>query len=183
MNATKQPTPNNISSAAWKTKPTSSMYFNSFNSDAPTITGIAKKNVNSAATLLSSPKIKPPIIVEPLLLVPGIKDNNWKPPTPNACLYVISFNFLVDLFPRFLDSNTINAIPYTIKAIDTTTLLYRCSSNQSSNSIPITAAGRQATKIFPYKFSVFFVSSFVLPNPHGNIVLKYIITTANIAPN
>ena len=42
--------------------------------------------VNSAATLLLSPAISPPIIVAPLLLVPGIKDNNWNPPTANACL-------------------------------------------------------------------------------------------------
>ena len=38
--------------------------------------GIAKKKVNSAITLRSRPKSKPPIIVEPLLDVPGIKDKS-----------------------------------------------------------------------------------------------------------
>lgn len=76
MNATKQPTPKSKSSDAWKTKPTSKTYLTSFKNEAPAITGIAKKKVNSAATLLSKPRIKPPIIVEPLRLVPGIKDRS-----------------------------------------------------------------------------------------------------------
>ena len=42
--------------------------------------------MNSAATLLFKPKNSPPMIVEPLLLVPGISDSNWNAPTPNACL-------------------------------------------------------------------------------------------------
>ena len=49
--------------------------------------------------------------------------------------------------------------------------------------MPITAAGRQATIIFPQRFRVLLVSFFVLPKPIGHIVLKYIITTANMAPN
>ena len=76
-----------------------------------------------------------------------------------------------------------NIIPYIISVNDTTTLLYRCSSNQSSKRIPIIAAGRQATKIFPHKFHVLFCSSLFYPKPNGQIVLKYIITTARIAPN
>ena len=76
MNATSDPIPSSISSFVWNTNPTFKIYFNNFNNDAPTITGIAKKNVNLAATFLSNPKISPPIIVEPLLLVPGIKDSN-----------------------------------------------------------------------------------------------------------
>ena len=103
MKATKHPTPNNINSAAWKTKPTSRMYFNNFNSDAPAITGIAKKNVNSAAIFLFKPINKPPIIVAPLLLVPGIKDNNWNNPIPSACLYVIFFIDLVVFLLIFLN--------------------------------------------------------------------------------
>ena len=75
INATKHPTPNIISSPASNTNPTFNMYLSNFKSEAPTITGIAKKNVNSAATLLLSPAISPPIIVAPLLLVPGINDN------------------------------------------------------------------------------------------------------------
>ena len=86
MNATKHPIPNSSSSPAWKIKPTFKIYFNNFSNDAPTITGIAKKNVKEAATLLSNPNIRPPIIVDPLLLVPGIKDSNWNAPIPSACL-------------------------------------------------------------------------------------------------
>ena len=59
-----------------KTKPTFMIYLASFSNDAPAITGIAKKNVNSAATLLSKPINNPPIIVDPLLDVPGISANN-----------------------------------------------------------------------------------------------------------
>ena len=51
-------------------------YFNIFKSDAPTITGIAKKNVNVAATFLSNQTSNHPIIVEPLRDVPGTSDNN-----------------------------------------------------------------------------------------------------------
>ena len=76
MNATKIPTPSSNNCPAWNARPTLRMYFNSFSNDAPTITGIARKKVNSAATLLSSPSIRPPMIVDPLLLVPGINDSN-----------------------------------------------------------------------------------------------------------
>ena len=107
MNATKHPTPSNNKSLATNVKPVSRTYFTSFNSDAPAITGIARKNVNDAATLLSSPSIRPPIIVDPLLLVPGISDSNWKHPTPTACLYVMSFSSLVVLLPKFLENKLI----------------------------------------------------------------------------
>ena len=62
------------------------MYFASFSNDAPAITGIAKKKVKVAATLLSNPISNPPIIVDPLLDVPGINASNWNAPTPKACL-------------------------------------------------------------------------------------------------
>lgn len=42
---------------------------------APNMTGIAKKNENSLATVLEQPQYKPPKIVAPLLEVPGIKLN------------------------------------------------------------------------------------------------------------
>ena len=45
-------------------------------------------------------------------------------------------------------------IPYIISAKATTTLLYRCASNQSSKSRPNTAAGIHATNIFPHRFRV-----------------------------
>jgi len=46
--------------------------FNNFKRVAPNIVGIAKKKVNSAITLFSSPIRSPPRIVEPDLDVPGI---------------------------------------------------------------------------------------------------------------
>ena len=183
MNATKQPIPSNNKSLVANVNPVSRTYLTSFNNDAPHITGIARKKVNDAATLLSSPNRSPPIIVDPLLLVPGINDSSWKHPTQAACLYVILFSSLVVLLPICLDSITMNTIPYIISASDTTTLLYRCSSNQSSNKIPIIAAGTHATSILPHRFQVLILSCLSLPKPKGHIVLKYINTTANIAPS
>ena len=40
---------------------------------APNMTGIAKKNENSLATVLEQPQYNQPKIVAPLLEVPGIK--------------------------------------------------------------------------------------------------------------
>lgn len=54
--------------------------FTSFNALAPNITGMDKKNENSAAINLDVPKIIAPIIVAPDLEVPGIKANTWKTP-------------------------------------------------------------------------------------------------------
>ena len=45
--------------------------FTSFNRLAPNITGIARKNVNSAATLLDTPMSSAPTIVAPEREVPG----------------------------------------------------------------------------------------------------------------
>lgn len=45
--------------------------FTSFNRLAPNITGIARKNVNSAATLLDTPMSSAPTIVAPERDVPG----------------------------------------------------------------------------------------------------------------
>ena len=42
-----------------------------FSKLAPSITGIARKKVNSAATVLLTPKISAPIMVAPDLEVPG----------------------------------------------------------------------------------------------------------------
>ena len=46
-----------------------------FKSDAPSITGIAKKNENSAAAVLDTPTVDAPKIVEPERDVPGIRDS------------------------------------------------------------------------------------------------------------
>ena len=53
---------------------------------APNITGIAKKNENSAATILEVPKKIAPKIVEPERDVPGIRDKTWNAPISNAVL-------------------------------------------------------------------------------------------------
>ena len=49
--------------------------FTSFRRLAPNITGIARKKVNSAATVLEVPTRIPPMIVEPEREVPGTTDN------------------------------------------------------------------------------------------------------------
>ena len=58
-----------ITSKLVKTKPN----FKSFNKLAPAITGIARKNVNSAATSLEVPSKIAPNMVAPEREVPGIK--------------------------------------------------------------------------------------------------------------
>lgn len=54
---------------------------------APNITGIAKKNVNSAATVLDTPKSRAPTMVAPDLDVPGnMAAINWNIPIKIAVL-------------------------------------------------------------------------------------------------
>ena len=68
--ATNIPTRSTASSVPVKLKPN----FKSFKKLAPNITGIARKNVNSAANSLDVPIKIPPIMVEPERDVPGIKE-------------------------------------------------------------------------------------------------------------
>ena len=76
-NAVIKPTIKIKSSADEKTKPN----FSSLNNEAPNMTGIARKNVNSAATVLETPRIKAPTIVAPERDVPGkTAAINWKKP-------------------------------------------------------------------------------------------------------
>ena len=49
--------------------------FTIFKRLAPNITGIARKKVYSAATVLEAPTRIPPIMVDPEREVPGIKDS------------------------------------------------------------------------------------------------------------
>ena len=92
MNATIQPTAKMAASVPVKAKPNLAI----FNKLAPNITGIAKKNVNSAATVRDTPIIKEPTIVEPEREVPGkIAAINWKMPIINAVFGVISSNELM----------------------------------------------------------------------------------------
>ena len=55
----------------------------SFKRLAPNIAGIARKNVNSAATSLHAPISSAPTIVAPDLDVPGISASIWKKPIHN----------------------------------------------------------------------------------------------------
>ncbi|CUQ13839.1 Uncharacterised protein [Dorea longicatena] len=78
----------------------------------PNITGIARKNVNSAATLLDAPMINPPKIVAPDLDVPGIIANTWNPPIARAIGIVSCESFVAcGVTPSCFFSITINKIP------------------------------------------------------------------------
>ena len=68
--ATTQPTMSVISSALVNEKPNAII----FKSDTPTMTGTARKKVNSAAVTRDTPITRPPMIVEPLREVPGMID-------------------------------------------------------------------------------------------------------------
>ena len=72
-NAVNVPVIRTIISVEFNVKP-SSKNFTTFKSDAPSITGIAKKNENSAAAVLDTLIVDAPKIVEPERDVPGIKD-------------------------------------------------------------------------------------------------------------
>lgn len=83
---------------------------------APNITGMARKNVNSAAMNLEVPSSIAPIIVAPDLEVPGIRAKTWKTPMRIAVLYVSSEKLLIDgLQFLFLFSTKINKTPYIMR--------------------------------------------------------------------
>ena len=85
----------------------------SFKKLTPNITGIARKNENSAAASRESPRMIAPKIVAPERDVPGTIESTWKRPMRSAVLYE-SFEMSVQVafFLRF--SIIINAIPYII---------------------------------------------------------------------
>ena len=61
--------------------------FSTFKRLAPNMTGIARKNVNSAATVLETPINNAPTMVAPERLVPGkIAAINWNTPINAAVL-------------------------------------------------------------------------------------------------
>ena len=82
-NAVNVPDISTMISVEFKLKP-SSRNFATFKSDAPSITGIAKKNENSAAAVLDTLIVEAPKIVEPERDVPGIKESTWKHPILRA---------------------------------------------------------------------------------------------------
>ena len=107
-NATAMPTTSRESSAAVKAKPN----FTIFRRLAPNITGIPRKKLNSAATLLEAPRRMPPRIVAPEREVPGISDRTWKMPIPMAGDQVMSLRELMRGFlPRLWFSTRMNRIP------------------------------------------------------------------------
>ncbi len=78
---TNMPTARTTNSQLVKTMP----YFSNFNRLAPNITGIARKKVYSAATVLDTPIKSAPTIVAPEREVPGnIAAINWKRPIIRA---------------------------------------------------------------------------------------------------
>ena len=88
-NATAQP----VSRIAHSMPPSAiplSRYFAIFKRLAPAMTGIAIKNVNSAATVLDTPSRSAPTIVAPDLDVPGkIPATSWNTPIASASGIVI----------------------------------------------------------------------------------------------
>ena len=89
-NATTIPTIRIITSVPVKEKPN----FRIFSRLAPNMTGIPRKNVNSAATVREVPARIPPIMVEPERDVPGTTESTWNRPMMNAVLN--------DRFSRFV---------------------------------------------------------------------------------
>ena len=99
--------------------------FNTLRRLAPSITGIARKKVNSAATVLDTPIKSAPKIVAPEREVPGkMAAINWKNPIISAVLKVISDQDLIlALLCLFLFSIIRKPTPNTINAIATQTPL------------------------------------------------------------
>ena len=108
INATIIPKSKQISSSKVNKSPN----FFSFKRLAPNIIGIARKKVNSVAAARDTPKIIPPIIVDPDREVPGTKDNTWNIPIPRAVKYEISSTEFTSQLLFFLNfSTTIKTIP------------------------------------------------------------------------
>ena len=61
-------------------RPTAIRYLMSFSTPQPNMTGIARKNVNSAAAVREQPHSMPPMMVEPERDVPGMMASIWKQP-------------------------------------------------------------------------------------------------------
>ena len=81
-NATTQPTPSTASSKPVKANPN----FSTLMRLAPNITGMARKNVNSAATVRDVPSSIAPRMVAPERDVPGTRLSTWNRPMPSAVL-------------------------------------------------------------------------------------------------
>ena len=113
---------------------------------AAIITGTARKNENSVATLRSKPHIMPPIMVLPEREVPGIRASICAKPTTSASLTLISSTLVtlgVLCIWRFSTHKIIN--PPTTNAIATMIGLNNTSLMYLLNNNPTTAAGINAT--------------------------------------
>ena len=86
MNATAMPKSRMMISCAPMPKPVSIKNFKSFKPLAPSIAGIARKKVYSAATLLEVPIRMAPTIVAPEREVPGMSASIWNTPMSSAVL-------------------------------------------------------------------------------------------------
>ena len=58
--------------------------------NVPNMIGMARKNVNSAATARVQPRMRPPMMVEPEREVPGTSESTWNRPMPSAVPQPIS---------------------------------------------------------------------------------------------
>ena len=87
----------------------------------PNIAGIARKNVNSAATVRETPMRSEPMMVAPEREVPGkIAAINWNTPIINAVRYPIAeMERTRGTCPRFRSSMIINKIPNRINMMAT----------------------------------------------------------------
>ena len=111
MNATINPIPKNKVLVKVIALP-DNKYLTIFKSDAPNITGIDKKNENSAATFLLHNSNIAPRIVTPLLDVPGIKAKSWKQPIKRAVVQdKSSVSRILNSLFLFHISKIINRIP------------------------------------------------------------------------
>ena len=95
--------------------------FTIFKRLAPNITGMARKNVNSAATVRLTPIIRAPTMVAPEREVPGkTAAISWNAPMMRAVLKVMSYRLLtLGFFLLFQFSTKINASPNAISAMAT----------------------------------------------------------------
>ena len=88
-NATPQPTPRMAASGELRALP-ARKNFTRRSALAPNMTGMARKNVNSATAVREQPRMRPPMMVEPEREVPGTMESTWKRPMPSAVFQSMS---------------------------------------------------------------------------------------------
>ena len=146
---------------------------------AANMVGIARKNENSVAVFLSSPKTNPPMIVAPDLEIPGKSDKTWAKPTPNARRGDMLSNSDIFGFLFFLSIININTPP-KINAATTVRILKRYAFIHECIKRPITAAGKNAVNRLPVNLLDSADPRFRMTEMSFSL---YIQTTAKIAPS